>query len=135
MAYWLLKTEPSTYGFDQLQKDKRTVWDGVRNPVALRHLREISKGDQVLIYHTGGERQAVGIANAVSDAYPDPGHKNPKLAVVDLAPVKPLPRPVTLAEVKQHPRLKRHELARLPRLSVMRLSDEEWQLFLGLAGL
>jgi predicted RNA-binding protein with PUA-like domain len=134
VAYWLLKTEPSSYSFDQLRKDQRTVWDGVGNPLALKHLREIRQGDQVFIYHTGPERQVVGIAKAVSGAYPDPSRKNPKLAVVDLAPVRALPKPVSLAAIKQHPRLKQHELVRLPRLSVMRISEEEWKLLLGLAG-
>ena len=135
MAYWLFKTEPSAYSFDQLRLDLHSVWDGVKNPLALKHLREIRAGDQVLIYHTGAERQAVGIAKAVSDPYPDPERKDPKLTVVDLAPVKALANPVSLATVKTHPRLKRHELVRLPRLSVMRLSEEEWKLMLGLGGL
>src|SRR5919206_4019035 len=89
---WLFKTEPSAYSFQQLQKDKKTVWDGVKNNLALKNLRDIQKGDQVLIYHTGDEKAAVGVARALGGAYPDPNKKDPKLLVVDLAAVKPLPR-------------------------------------------
>src|SRR3977135_2323956 len=85
MARFLVKTEPSTYSFDDLQRDKRTVWDGVSNPVALKHLATIRKGDTVIVYHTGDEKQAVGLAVAASDAYPDPKFKDPKRPVVDLA--------------------------------------------------
>lgn len=134
MATFLVKTEPSTYSFARLQKEKRTVWDGVSNPVALKHLATIRKGDTVIVYHTGGEKQAVGLAVAASDAYPDPRLKDPRRPVVDLAAGKPLPRPVTLAQVKADTVLRATELARLPRLSVMPFSDAQYRRLLELAG-
>jgi predicted RNA-binding protein with PUA-like domain len=134
MARFLVKTEPSTYSFANLQRDKRTVWDGVSNPVALRHLATIRKGDTVVVYHTGDEKQAVGLAVAASDAYPDPKQKNPKIVVMDLAPDRPLGKPVTLAQVKADAVLKETELARLPRLSVMPFSEAQFQRLLKLAG-
>ena len=125
-GHWLLKTEPSAYSFAQLARDRRTVWDGVKNPMALKYLSQMRKGDRVLIYHTGDEKAVVGIAEAQSDAYPDPKKNDPKLPVIDLAPVRPLPRPVTLAEIKADGKLKTWELARLPRLSVMPVTPEQW---------
>src|SRR5512145_3114947 len=98
MAAFLVKTEPSTYSFADLQREKRAVWDGVSNPVALRHLSTIRKGDTVIVYHTGNEKQAVGLATAVSDPYPDPKLKDPKRPAVDLEPGRALPKPVTLAQ-------------------------------------
>ncbi|HTM58403.1 MAG TPA: EVE domain-containing protein [Candidatus Udaeobacter sp.] len=134
MARFLVKTEPSTYSFANLQRDKKTVWDGVSNPVALKHLATIRKGDTVVVYHTGDEKQAVGIAVAVSDAYPDPKLKDPKRPVVDLAAEKTLPRPVTLATVKADAVLKATELARLPRLSVMPFTEAQFERLMKLAG-
>jgi len=133
MARFLVKTEPSTYSFADLQRDKRTVWDGVSNPVALRNLATIKKGDTVIVYHTGDEKQAVGLAVAVSDAYPDPKQNNPKRTVVDLAPERALPAPVALSRVKADAVLKATDLARLPRLSVMPFSEEQFQRLLRLA--
>jgi predicted RNA-binding protein with PUA-like domain len=124
---WLFKTEPSAYSFQQLQKDKKTVWDGVKNNLALKNLAGIKKGDPILIYHTGDEKASVGIARALSGAYPDPGKKDPKLLVVDIEPVRALPRPVTLAEVKAVPKLANFDLVRLPRLSIMQVSDDQWK--------
>ncbi len=134
MARFLVKTEPSTYSFATLQRDKRTVWDGISNPAALKHLATVRKGDTVVVYHTGGEKQAVGLAAAASDAYPDPKQKDAKVPVVDLAFEKPLPKPVTLAQVKADAMLKTSDLARLPRLSVMPLSEAQFQRLLKLAG-
>jgi predicted RNA-binding protein with PUA-like domain len=134
MARFLVKTEPSTYSFANLQRDKRTVWDGVSNPVALKHLATIRKGDTVVVYHTGDEKQAVGLAVATSDAYPDPKLGDPKRMVVDLAAERPLPGPVTLAQVKADAVLQGTELARLPRLSVMPFSEAQYQRLLKLAG-
>ncbi len=131
---WLLKTEPSTYSFQQLQKDKRTVWDGVKNNLALKHLSGVKKGDWILIYHTGDEKAAVGIARALSGAYPDPGKKDPKLLVVDIEPVKALRRPVTLSEMRGNSRLGKFDLLRLPRLSVMPVSEEQWKVIEEMAG-
>jgi predicted RNA-binding protein with PUA-like domain len=134
MARFLVKTEPSTYSFAKLQRDKRTVWDGVSNPVALKYLATIRRGDTVVVYHTGDEKQAVGLAVAVSDAYPDPKLKDPKRPVVDLEADRPLPKPVTLAQVKSDVVLKATELARLPRLSVMPFSEAQFQRLMRLAG-
>jgi predicted RNA-binding protein with PUA-like domain len=133
MARFLVKTEPSTYSFADLQRDRRTVWDGVSNPVALKHLATIRKGDTVVVYHTGDEKRAVGLAVAASDAYPDPKLKDPKRPVIDLAAQGPLPEPVTLAQVKADPLLKSSDLARLPRLSVMPLDEAQFERLLRLA--
>jgi predicted RNA-binding protein with PUA-like domain len=123
---WLLKTEPSTYSFTQLERDGQAVWDGVKNPLALKNLGHIRAGDRLLIYHTGNEKAVVGTATALGSAYPDPKARDPKLLVLDIAPVAALPRPVTLADIKAHPQLTRWELARLPRLSVMAVTAEQW---------
>ena len=123
---WLLKTEPSAYSFAHLQRDQRTVWDGVKNPMALKHLAQVRKGDRLFVYHTGDEKAVVGIATALSAAYPDPQKHDPKLLVIDLAAVSALPRPVTLAEIKANAKFKGWELVRLPRLSVMPVSAEHW---------
>ncbi|MBI2358017.1 MAG: EVE domain-containing protein [Deltaproteobacteria bacterium] len=130
---WLFKTEPGAYSFQQLQKDQRAVWDGVKNNLALKHLGQVKKGDWILIYHTGDEKCAVGIARALRDSYPDPTKKDPKLLVVDIEPVKPLPRPVALSEMKANAKLKNFDLLRLPRLSVMPVSAEQWQIIEGTA--
>src|SRR5271170_6199568 len=108
--YWLLKTEPSTYSFADLEREKHAVWDGVANALAMKHLRSIKRGDLAFIYHTGDERQIIGIAEATSDAYPDPRENDPKLAVVDLKPRERLPQPVTLAEVKAREEFQDFEL-------------------------
>jgi predicted RNA-binding protein with PUA-like domain len=134
MATFLFKTEPSTYSFHDLKRDKRTVWDGVKNPVALRNMATIRKGDTVIVYHTGDEKQAVGLAKAASEAYPDPKMKNPKRLVIDLAVDRALSQPITLAQVKADGMLKSSDLARLPRLSVMPLSDAQFKRLLELAG-
>jgi len=134
MAAFLVKTEPTTYSFADLIREQRAVWDGVSNPVALRHLASIRKGDTVIVYHTGDEKQAVGLALAISDPYPDPKLGDAKRLVIDLEPERPLPRPVTLAQVKADPVLKATELARLPRLSVMPFTAPQYQKLLRLAG-
>ena len=134
MAAFLVKTEPSTYSFADLQREKRAVWDGVSNPVALRHLSTIRKGDTVIVYHTGDEKQAVGLATAVSDPYPDPKLKDPKRPVIDLEPSRPLPQPVTLKQVKADDVLKGNDLARLPRLSVIPFTETQLKRLLQLAG-
>jgi len=131
---WLFKTEPSAYSFQRLQKDRRTVWDGVKNNLALKHLREIKRGDEILIYHTGSEKAAVGSARAISGAYPDPQRKDPKLLVVEIQVDKPLARPVTLAEIKADAKLKNFDLVRLPRLSIMPVSEEQWNIIEEMVG-
>ncbi len=131
MARWLLKTEPSDYGYGDLERHGKAVWDGVKNAVALKHLRSIRKGDEVLVYHTGNEKAVIALARATSDAYGDP--KDAKLAVVDLAPYRRLERPVTLAEIKADPAFAAWELVRLPRLSVMPVADPLYRRLLALA--
>jgi predicted RNA-binding protein with PUA-like domain len=124
---WLLKTEPGEYSFDDLIRDQKTVWDGVTNALALRHLRAIRKGDDLLIYHTGNVRAAVGLAKAASDPYPDPSRQDPKIVVVDVVPVRTLKQPVTLQAIKAAPAFRDFELVRLPRLSVMPVPDALWK--------
>src|SRR5436190_20076834 len=121
---WLFKEEPSHYSFDALVKDKRTVWRGVKNPLAQKHLHAVKQGDQIFYYHTGDEKAVVGIAKALGDAYPDPNDKSGKHAVVDVAPVRPLERPVTLAEIKADPAFASFALVRISRLSVMPVSRD-----------
>jgi predicted RNA-binding protein with PUA-like domain len=130
---WLVKTEPEIYSFAQLQKDKHTVWNGIKNPTALIHLRAMKAGDQVLIYHTGKEKAAVGIAKITKAPYPDPAANDPRLVVVDLAPVQPLKHPVTLATIKADPRFAGWELLRISRLSVVPVSAAQWKAILALA--
>lgn len=130
---WLFKTEPSVYSYQQLVRDKKTMWDGVGNNLALKHLKDIKKGEQIFIYHTGDEKAAVGVAKALGGAYPDPSKGNPRLLVVDIEPVRALPRPVTLAEVKAHPKLKNFDLVKNSRLSIMKLTDEQWEIMEGMA--
>jgi predicted RNA-binding protein with PUA-like domain len=129
---WLFKTEPSAYSFQQLEKDRKTIWDGVKNNLALKNLKDIKKGDQILIYHTGDEKAAVGVARALSDAYPDPSKSDPKLLVVDIEAVKSLARPVTLSQIKANQKLANFDLVRLSRLSIMKVSDEQWQIIEGM---
>ena len=130
---WLFKTEPSAYSWADLVRDQRTVWDGVKNALALRHLAAVAKGDEVLIYHTGDEKAAVGIAKAARGAYPDPKQKDARLLVVDLEPVNPLARPVALGEMRANRRLAGFDLLRLPRLSVMPVSAEHWTAIMEMA--
>ena len=130
---WLFKTEPSVYSYQQLVKDKKTIWDGVKNNLALKNLKDIKKGDEILIYHTGDEKAAVGIARALGGAYPDPSQKNPRMLVVDIEAVKTLPRPVTLTEVKANKKLANFDLVRLSRLSIMKVSDDQWETMEGMA--
>ena len=124
---WLFKEEPANYSFDAFVEDGTTVWSGVKNPLAQKHLRSVKKGDRIFYYHTGDERAIVGIAKAIGDAYPDPKDKTAKQAVVDVAPVKKLRRPVTLAEIKSDRAFKDFPLVRISRLSVMPVSDAEWE--------
>ncbi|MCS6959435.1 MAG: EVE domain-containing protein [Pseudanabaenaceae cyanobacterium SKYGB_i_bin29] len=133
MAYWLLKTEPHVYSYSDLDRDGTTVWDGVANNLALKYIRTIQVGDLALIYHTGEERRAVGIARVISAPYPDPQHNDPKLVVFDLEKVAPLPQPVSLAKIKSHPGFVGFALLTNSRLSVVPVSPEHWQLLLQLA--
>ncbi len=130
---WLLKSDPEHYSFADLVRDGQTVWDGVSNNLALKNLRAMRRGDLAIIYHTGDERAAVGIADVASDPYPDPKQKDPRLVVVDLRAKEELPRPVTLEEMKKRTALKDFDLLRLPRLSVMPVSEAQWKVVLALA--
>jgi predicted RNA-binding protein with PUA-like domain len=126
-SYWLFKEEPTSYSYDALVKDRKTTWSGVKNPLAQKHLRSVKKGDRIFYYHTGNEKAVVGIARAVTDAYPDPKDKTGKASVVDVVPEAKLERAVTLAEIKADRKFATFPLTRLPRLSVMPVSDEEWE--------
>ena len=133
-AGWLLKTEPGSYSYEDLQKDGKAVWDGVKNSLALSHLRKMKQGDAVFIYHTGDVKAIIGLARVTKDAYPDPKSMDPKLAVVGLAPVRRLRKPVTLADIKARKDLAAFPLVRMSRLSVMPVSGEEWRAILAMAG-
>jgi len=124
MASWLFKTDPDTYSWPDLKSKSREIWDGVRNPLALKHLRSIKKGDEILIYHSGADKAILGIAKAMSEAYADPADKSGKLFVIDLAPDKDFPKPVSLAAIKAESSLKNWELVRMSRLSVMPVPAE-----------
>lgn len=130
---YLVKEEPSNYAFAAFQNDGGTTWTGVKNPLAQKHLRSIKKGDLVFYYHTGDERAVVGIAKAKGDAYPDPADRTGRAHVVDLVPVKALPRPVTLAEIKADKRFADFALVRMSRLSVMPVTADQWKWILAKA--
>jgi predicted RNA-binding protein with PUA-like domain len=127
MKNWLVKEEPSHYSYDDLARDGRTSWTGVRNPLAQKHLRGIRKGDSIFFYHTGSEKAVVGIARAAGDAYPDPADKTGKLYAVDVEPVTKLRSPVTLASIKADKAFASFPLVRMSRLSVMPVTDVEWK--------
>jgi predicted RNA-binding protein with PUA-like domain len=127
VARWLLKTEPDCYSWDDFVRDKRTVWDGINNALALKHLRSVKKGDLAFIYHTGDERAIIGIAEAVSDSYPDPKGESDKLAVVDLKLKQKLAHPITLSDIKADPAFAGWDLIRNSRLGVMPVPDKMWK--------
>jgi predicted RNA-binding protein with PUA-like domain len=124
MAYWLFKQEPASYSYSQLESDGRTVWDGVSNNLALKHLRSVKKGDKAFFYHTGDEKQIVGIMEIITDPRPDP--KDKSLVIVDVKPAGRLGRPVTLAAIKGDPEFAGWELVRISRLSVMPVPPKLW---------
>ena len=134
MRFWLLKSEPEHYSYADLERDGRTVWDGVANNAALIHIRAMQPGDLALIYHTGDERRAVGLAEVASEPYPDPQAGDPKLAVVDVRPLRALGRGVTLAEIKADPAFADFALVRQGRLSVVPVTPEQWARILAMAG-
>jgi predicted RNA-binding protein with PUA-like domain len=134
VAKWLLKTEPSTYSWDDLVRDKRTTWDGVANPTALKNIRSMKKGDLALVYHTGDEKAAVAIAEIASDPYPDPKDKTGKATVIDLKPKSKLAKPVTLATIKADKAFEGFELIRIGRLSVVPVPEAMWKRIEALAG-
>jgi len=132
--HWILKTDADTYAFDQLARERRAVWDGVSNSLALKHIRSMRKGDQALIYHSGDEKALVGLARIASDPYPDPKAGDPRLAVVDVEAGERLARPVTLAAVKADPAFADLGLVRMSRLSVIPVPPEQWQRLLEMGG-
>jgi predicted RNA-binding protein with PUA-like domain len=134
MAYWLVKSEPFKYSWEQLEKDKKTFWDGVRNYAARNNLKAMKKGDQVLFYHSNEGLNIVGIAQVVKEAYQDPSTDDPAWVVVDLKPVKKLKNPVSLEQVKADKRLANMDLMRLSRLSVQTVKDDEWKVIMEMAG-
>jgi len=133
MSHWLLKTEPSSYAWSDLVNEKKTTWSGVANATALIHLRAMKKGDLALIYHTGNEKRAVGVAEIVTNPYPDPDEKDEKLVVVDLKPRNPLSNPVTLDTIKKDKIFNGWDLLRISRLSVVPVPDKMWQRLMKLA--
>ncbi len=134
MAYWLVKSEPSVYSWEQFVKEKKAVWDGVRNYAARIHLRGMKKGDEVLYYHSNEGTAIVGIAKVSKEAYPDPTSEDDAWVAVDLKPFKKLKNPVTLAQVKADKRLANMALVRLGRLSVQPVTDDEWKIIMEMAG-
>jgi predicted RNA-binding protein with PUA-like domain len=134
MAYWLVKSEPSVYSWEQFEKDKETVWSGVRNYAARLHLRGMKKGDQVLYYHSNEGLEIVGIAKVTKEAYQDPTTDDDRWVAVDLKPLRRLKHPVSMDRIKEDPRLKEMALVRISRLSVQPVSDEEWKVVMSLAG-
>jgi predicted RNA-binding protein with PUA-like domain len=133
-GYWILKTDADTYPFEQLERERRAVWDGVTNALALKHIRSMAKGDHALIYHSGDDKALVGLARIVSDPYPDPKSDDPRLVVVDIEAGRWVPRPVTLAEVKADPAFADLGLVRMSRLSVIPVPPDQWKRLLSLAG-
>ena len=135
MAYWILKTDADSYPFDQLERERRAVWDGVSNALALKHIRSMSPGDAALIYHSNVGKELVGLARIASAPYPDPKHKDPKLVVVDLEADRRLPKPVALAAIKADAAFADLGLVRMSRLSVIPVPPEQWRKLLSMAGL
>ena len=134
MNYWILKTEPSSYSFDRLVQEKTAVWDGVTNPVALKNIRSMLRGDAVMIYHTGEEKACVGLATVASAPYADPKAKDPKLVVVELKAGKRLAKPVTLAAIKADAAFTEMALVRQGRLSVVPATEAQWVRLMKMAG-
>ena len=130
MAYWLVKSEPSVYSFDQLLKDKKTSWDGIRNYAARLHLKAMKVGDKVFYYHSNEGTEIVGIAKITKTAYQDPTTDDERWCSVELQVVKKLKKPVTLSEIKQDKKLQHMALVRIGRLSVQPVSDEEWEIIM-----
>jgi predicted RNA-binding protein with PUA-like domain len=125
--HWLFKTEPQDYSYDDLERDQRVMWGGVRNSVTLKNLRDVRLGDQILIYHAGEEHAVVGTAEAVTDAYPDPAENDESVVVVDIRPRRKFAQPVLLAEIKASNALRDLDPGRLPLLAVMPVSNLHWE--------
>ncbi len=135
MAYWLVKSEPSTYSWQQLVKDKQTTWDGVRNFAARLHLKAMKKGDEVFYYHSNEGTEIVGIAKVAKEFYQDPTTDDANWVAVDLKPFKAFKKPVTLAQIKADKRLQDMALVRIGRLSVQPVSEEEWNIIMEMGGM
>ncbi len=125
--HWLFKTEPEDYSFGDLERDQRVAWGGARNSITLKNLRGVRLGDQILIYHNGAEKALIGLAEAVTDAYPDPEENDESVVVVEIKPKRKFAQPVLLAEIKASNELRDFDPARLPELSVMPVSDPHWE--------
>ena len=134
MAYWLAKSEPSTYSWDDLVKEKQTCWSGIRNYAARIHMRNMKKGDEVFFFFSNEGVEIVGIAKVIKEAYPDPTTDDDRWVAVDLKPVRKLKNPVTLDAIKKETRLKEMALVRISRLSLQPVSDEEWEIVMKMAG-
>ncbi len=134
MNRWILKTDSDAYPFDQLERERKAVWDGVSNPVALKHIRSMTPGDPLLIYHSGATKEIVGLARVTSAPYTDPKRGNPKLTVVDIEVERRLPRTVSLAAIKADPSFADLALVRQPRLSVIPVPESQWKKLLAMAG-
>lgn len=135
MNYWLVKSEPSVYSWDQLVKDKKTFWNGVRNYAARNNMREMKKDDEVLYYHSNEGMEVVGVAKVIKESYQDPTTEDKNWVVVDLKPVKKLKVPVTLVQVKKDDKLANMELVKNSRLSVQKVSEDEWKRIMELGGI
>ncbi len=134
MSYWLVKSEPNVYGWEDLIKEKQTVWSGVRNYAARIHLKAMKKGEEVLFYHSNEGMEIVGIAKVIKEFYQDPTTEDINWVAVDLKPVKKLKKPVTLTQIKSDKRLQEMALVRLGRLSVQPVTEKEWKIIIELAG-
>jgi predicted RNA-binding protein with PUA-like domain len=134
MAYWLMKSEPGAYSWDDLVRDGKTHWDGVRNYQASNNMKAMKRGDRAFFYHSVNEKQVVGIAEVVKEYYPDHTDKTGRFGMVDVKPVKPMAQPVTLAQIKAEPKLKDLALIRQSRLSVMPIGEPEWRLICKMGG-
>ena len=131
MARWLFKTEPSCYSFADLERDKKTTWDGINNNLALKYLRQVKKGDLALIYHTGDEKSVVGVAEVIAEPYVDPRVNDAKMIVVDIRPKHKLAKQMSLSEIKQNQSLKDFLLVKMSRLSVMPVTEAQWKILAG----
>ncbi len=134
MAYWLAKSEPSTYSWDDLVKEKQTCWSDIRNYAARIHMRNMKKGDEVFFYHSNEGVEIVGIAKVIKEAYPDPTTDDDRWVAVDLKPVKKLKNSVSLESIKKEKSLKEMALVRISRLSLQPVSDDEWEIVMKMAG-
>jgi len=135
MAHWLIKSEPEVYSWDQLNKDKHTRWDGIRNYAARLHLRSMKKGDEIFFYHSNKGTEIVGIATVLKEAYPDPTSEDPAWFAIDIKPLKKLKQTVTLDQIKKEKKLAGMALVRISRLSVQPVSESEWQIIMKMGGM